>query len=230
MKKLKARLGALLSLLGLPLLLAPLLLLDEGGGGAFDDGIEGGGDGAPPKTFTQAELDRIVQDRVARVKSAAPADYDDLKAKATRLDEIEAANKSELERAQEAQRQADERATRAEAERSQTRIETAVMLAAIKAGAADPDDVVKLLAKDAVTIGNDGQVTGVEDAVKALLEAKPHLVGKSSNTPTGDGDGGGRGKSSPAQLSRDDLKTMSPDAIVKAKAEGRLNDLLGVTT
>lgn len=31
-----------------------------------------------------------------------------------------------------------------------------------------------------------------------------------------------------AQLSREDLKGMSPDAIVKAKAEGRLNDLLGI--
>lgn len=31
-----------------------------------------------------------------------------------------------------------------------------------------------------------------------------------------------------AQLSREDIKGMSPDAIVKAKAEGRLNDLLGI--
>lgn len=31
-----------------------------------------------------------------------------------------------------------------------------------------------------------------------------------------------------AQLSREDLKGMSPDAIVKAKSEGRLNDLLGI--
>ncbi len=229
MHKLKARLGAWISLLGLPLLLLPLLALDGDGGPGGGD-VPPAGDppeGDPPKTFTQADIDRIVQERVARAKSSPPADYEALKTKAAKLDEIEAASKSELEKAQEAQRKADERAERAEREHKETKIETAVMLAAAKAGAVDPQDVYALLPKNSVTIGDDGQVTGVEDAVKALLGAKPHLVGK--RPPTGDADGGGRGKSAPAQLSRDDLKTMTPEAIVKAKADGRLNDLLGVT-
>lgn len=62
---------------------------------------EGGTQGAPqggtePKTFTQEEVNRIVQNRVAKY-----ADYEDLKAKAARLDEIEEANKSELQKATE---------------------------------------------------------------------------------------------------------------------------------
>jgi len=50
------------------------------------------------KTFTQEQVDRIVQERLARAKATPPADYDELKAKAARLDEIEDAQKSELER------------------------------------------------------------------------------------------------------------------------------------
>ena len=62
---------------------------------------QGGTQGAPqggtePKTFTQEEVNRIVQNRVAKY-----ADYEDLKAKAAKLDEIEEANKSELQKATE---------------------------------------------------------------------------------------------------------------------------------
>lgn len=52
------------------------------------------------KTFTQADVDRIVADRLKRAESKF-ADYDDLKAKAGKLDEIEAANKSEADKLRE---------------------------------------------------------------------------------------------------------------------------------
>lgn len=50
------------------------------------------------RTFTQAELDAIVQNRV-REQTAKYADYEDLKAKAAKYDEAENANKSELQKA-----------------------------------------------------------------------------------------------------------------------------------
>lgn len=56
------------------------------------------GGGNEPKTFTQEQVNRMIQERIARVKSEPPADYEDLKAKAAKLDEIEDAQKSELER------------------------------------------------------------------------------------------------------------------------------------
>ncbi|MBP2057006.1 vacuolar-type H+-ATPase subunit I/STV1 [Lactobacillus colini] len=49
------------------------------------------------KTFTQEELDQVVKERVARER-AKYSDYDDLKTKAGKFDEIEEANKSELEK------------------------------------------------------------------------------------------------------------------------------------
>ena len=52
------------------------------------------------KTFTQAEVDEIVKKRLSRVK-AEPADYAELKEKAAKLDELEDANKTELQKATE---------------------------------------------------------------------------------------------------------------------------------
>lgn len=54
------------------------------------------------KTFTQDDVNRIVAERVKRVKAEVPVDYDDLKAKAAKFDELEEASKSELEKAREA--------------------------------------------------------------------------------------------------------------------------------
>lgn len=60
------------------------------------------GAAAEARTFTQEEVNAIVEKRVARVKSTPPADYDELKAKAAKFDEAQEAAKSDLERATEA--------------------------------------------------------------------------------------------------------------------------------
>lgn len=52
------------------------------------------------RTFTQEEVNAIVGKRLAEEKGKF-SDYEDLKAKAMRLDEIEEANKSELQKATE---------------------------------------------------------------------------------------------------------------------------------
>ena len=50
------------------------------------------------RTFTQEDVDRIVTERLKRERMAT-ADYEDLKAKAQKFDEMEEANKSELQKA-----------------------------------------------------------------------------------------------------------------------------------
>lgn len=52
------------------------------------------------KTFTQSELDQIISDRLKREREKYP-DYDALKEKAAKLDQIEEDAKSELQRATE---------------------------------------------------------------------------------------------------------------------------------
>lgn len=188
---------------------------------------------APPapeesgKAFSQADVDRIVQERLARVKP--PADYDDLKAKADKLAEIESANLSELEKANTRAEQAEANAKAATDRANAALRRAAVTSAASTAGAVDTDAVFALLDVDAVTIGDDGQVTGAVEAVTALLESKPYLVGQAQPAPKPQGstDGGPRsgGTDGPRQLTRDDLTTMTPEQIVTADNNGQLADL-----
>ncbi|MFE3461363.1 DUF4355 domain-containing protein [Nocardiopsis aegyptia] len=82
--------------------------------GAGGQGNEGGqGAGGEGRTFTQAELDAILGERLARVKSQY-GDYDDVKAKAEELDKLRDSERSEAERLQEQIQQANERAQKAE--------------------------------------------------------------------------------------------------------------------
>lgn len=75
---------------------------------------------------SQADLDRIIGERIARERGKY-ADYADLKAKAGKFDEIEEKNKTELQKLQ-------ERAERAERERDSERLNLAKQQAAMKAG------------------------------------------------------------------------------------------------
>jgi hypothetical protein len=63
------------------------------------------------KKFTQEDLDRVVADRLKR-ETSKYSDYDELKAKAAKLDEAEASRKSDdqklLERVEAAERKAAE--------------------------------------------------------------------------------------------------------------------------
>lgn len=73
------------------------------------------------KTFTQADVDRIVADRLKR-EQAKYSDYDDLKAKAARFDEAEEKTKSETQRLADANRVAEERANKAELDSCRMRV------------------------------------------------------------------------------------------------------------
>lgn len=120
----------------------------------------------PERTFTQSELDAIVQDRIARAK---PADYDEAKAALQREKEREEGEKTELQKAQdaaaEAARERDEAKQTAARERLAARIE----VEAARQGA-DSDLVLAVLGQQA-----DLKLDDVKSAVEKLLEDKPHL-------------------------------------------------------
>ena len=127
------------------------------------------------KQFTQTDVDRIVRDRLAREQQKF-ADYEDIKAKAARLDEIEEANKSELEKARSAAEKAEAERDAAKAEAAQVRLKSAVIARASGMNFIDPEDAFALLPKDGLSLSADGSVEGLEDGLKALAEAKPHLL------------------------------------------------------
>lgn len=66
--------------------------------GGAPDGGSGEGD---PKTFTQAQVDAIVESRLAKERGKYK-DYEELKVKALKFDEAENAGKSEVEKLREA--------------------------------------------------------------------------------------------------------------------------------
>lgn len=178
----------------------------------------------PARTFTQAELDAIVERRLAKER-AKFADFDTFKAARVRLAEIEDAERTEVERAQNAAREADERAQQAESRFRSASIASAVAVEAAKAGA-DPDVILALIDTAAVELDDDGHVDGVADQVAALLEAKPYL-----RRPTaGSFDGGARGgTSSLPTFTRDQLRDPKFYAehqaeILAAAKDGRITD------
>lgn len=192
--------------------------------GETEGGEQGGAEGKQPKTdegkgdapkLTQAEVDRIVEDRLKRER-AKFADYADVKARAAKFDELDAANKTELEREKEARATAEAKATKASSAAERVAIRSAVVAAAAEAGALKPADVVALLPKGAVTvtIDDDGEVevVGAEEAVAEILKDRKHWLKQETTDPRqrgsfdgGAGGGNGNGKVDFLKASREDL-------------------------
>lgn len=163
----------------------------------------------PPKTFTQEDVDRIISDRLDRERSKHPSEDElkQLRESAARLQEIEDQNRTDLEKA--AKRAEDAEAKVAELAQNLARTARRGAIAAAASELGVDADVVHGLLLDnnfevaqgeqtfKVTVGDDGQVTGALDAVKAIAEAK-NLVGQ--NTPPGPGDGGPRQPVTPKDL------------------------------
>lgn len=126
------------------------------------------------RTFTQADVDRIVQDRLAR-ESAKYGDYDDLKRRVTEADE---ASKSELQKASERAEKA-EAAMKAAEDRARSIIRHGAITAeATSQGAVDAGVVAALLADDdTIVVAKDDSVAGAKDAVARILKEKPFLKG-----------------------------------------------------
>ena len=129
-------------------------------------------------------MDKIVSERIARERGKF-ADYNDLKAKAAKFDEIEAQNATELEKA--TKKAADE----ARAEMS-TKTNARLIRAEVKAAAAaarfhDPADAAMQLAArfGEIKVSDDGDVdeATVKTLIDDLAQAKPYLVKSDVSKP-----------------------------------------------
>jgi hypothetical protein len=115
-----------------------------------------------------------------------------------------------------------------------TKANARILKAEVKAAAAgklsDPADALRFLDVSDFEVDADGNVDtdAIKEAVDDLLKSKPYLAAQGGARFKGSADGGARKGSRPSQLTRDDLKGLSPEQIVAAKNEGRLDDLLGV--
>lgn len=175
--------------------------MEDAGGEGGDGGDKGdkGGDGGKGDGFTapasQADLDRIIQERVARER-AKYADYNDMKAKAEAHDKALADAKTDAEKAIDA--------ARAEGEKSALgRANTVLVSAEARALAAEakfrnPGLAVQALDLADVRVGDDGTVDAdaLKAKLKALADSDPYLIddGKTGGPRKDPSQGGGTGE------------------------------------
>jgi hypothetical protein len=204
---------------------------DDTGDGNDDAGkSDAGGNDAGDEKFqaitSQEELDRIVGRRLNKER-ARFADYDQLKDKAKKYDELDEQNKSELEKAQARAEAAEKAAADARDEAKATRLRSAVISEAVTQKAAKPDQVFRLIDASEFDLDDDGQPKNASAVVGAFLAENPHMVDGGTNGAGKQGaDQGTRsGGKGDDQLTREDLAKMSPEAIRKATAEGRFADV-----
>jgi len=91
-----------------------------------------------------------------------------------------------------------------EKELAVTRKANAIKLKALEAGPNDIADILPHIKQDAVTVGEDGSVTGLSEQLDALKKDKPYLFKEADKNPGGTGGSPGnpaRGKSGDDKLS-----------------------------
>ena len=159
-----------------------------------------------------------------------PKDDDaDWKARARQHEDASKARKKDLDPAELAKQASQER-DQARAEVKLARVELAAERAARKAGAdvdalLDSRGFLKRIADLDPT--DDGFAAAVETAVRDAVKERPSLKSTTAPPRSGNADMTSGGAAGSGQLTRADLKTMTPKAIEKARADGRLKDLLG---
>lgn len=193
---------------------------DEGDGGQDDDGADSDGqDGDDPEGAD------ALGDKGKRALASMKGKWRAERARARELEQQLAA-KDGADEAEAARRKAEADAVA----KANARILKAEIRAAAKGRLSDPSDALTFLDLDQFEVGEDGEIDPeeIEDAIEDLLKNKPYLAAATAKRFQGTGDGGAARKASrPKQLTRADLKTMTPEQIAKAGDDGRLDDLLG---
>lgn len=180
-----------------------------------------------PANFDAEKAWKLIQNKQSDIEKlkSRPALTDEQKQKLAEFDRLEAANKTELERAQEAAQK--------NAERAQAYLNSAVTakIEALATGFADPSDAVSSL--DAKSFTNEsGEIdsAAIKDALADLLTRKPHWAkAPETRTPAPNPAQGssGSGPSGTPQVTREQMASMTPAEIDKAYAEGRMSHVLG---
>lgn len=137
------------------------------------------------------EIKQLYSDTVGGLKSALDSERKSNKeaAKALkRLEELEAeeqkrkeAEMSEIEKAQKLAEDAQKARDAALLQLTTEREKNAIISEATRMGFADPEDAYNLLDRSQIETGEDGKVSGVDETLKKLSEAKPYLLSKNTN-------------------------------------------------
>ena len=191
-----------------------------------------GSDQFDTSKLTDDQIQKVLEDKrlwnTERLK--------ELRQKAKKADDLDAADKKRLE--DEAIKKGDYEKVISEKDQkikdleqsvTKSMLDNAIAIAAQKAGAVDASVVLKLIDRTGIKIGEDGAIAGVDEAIKALLDASPYLkgngtvktVGNPSN-PSGDDQGIRTFKSS--QLKDRKFYKENEAEILKAWKAGKIED------
>lgn len=208
--------------------------------GDAEDADDSDADDAPPDSNESDDSDSDGAEGLGdKGKKALDAMKEKVKTERQKRRDVEA-EMEKLRKAAEKKPEGDQPSTddiRREAEQAATqkanaRIVRSEIRAAAAGKLADPRDALTFLDTSQFEVDENGEVDDdeVSDAIDDLLKKKPYLAAQGGKRFQGTADGGAARKASkPKQLTETDLKTMTPEQIVKAQDEGRLNDILGVT-
>ena len=168
------------------------------------------------RTFTQADLDRIVKERLGR-EQARYADYDVLKKAAEELSKLKDADLSEQEKLKKRIAEMEEAAADKDAQAKAVEMKTneKLMRAEVRVLAAtmnfiDPEEAWKLADLSEVAFNDDGTIKNVGEALKKLAKDKTHLIKTE------------RGPGSPANDPKKGTLGDGPDPVLAAKYNIRL--------
>jgi hypothetical protein len=228
-------------------------MMDADGGGSGEDGGDKQPEPEPDKQpdkdddkkpdnepkkvdLTQDELDALISREKGRVKSKY-GDYDDLKAKLAEFEEAEEERKkaamseqdrlqAEKEAAEKRAQELEEQSKKAQESANQRIINTEIRAVARGLNANDPNDVLALLDNSNVEIDDNGNVKGVEEAVKSLKDSKSWLF----KAPVGADAGGGSypdKNPKPNELSakEKELAELKQQAVNKPRLRGKVTKL-----
>ena len=120
-----------------------------------------------------------------------------------------------------------------EVERASLFLENQITRMAAKLGVIDPDVLTRLIDWDDLEF-EDGRPVNTEEVVRAILDEKPYLVGKSSGQParpTGINSGSGQGETPKVNLTAQELEAakgagLSPERYQALKGVQTLDDWL----
>ena len=134
------------------------------------------------KTFSQDEVNRI-QAQTRREANARFGDYQQLKDRAARADELEKSQLTDQEKLEARATTAERKAEAAIQQVASAVIASEVKVRASQLGIIDPDAAYLLLDRTNVAYADDGTVTGIDDALTQLIESKPYLKGAPNRAP-----------------------------------------------
>lgn len=195
---------------------------------------------ASAKAAGDIDTSKLTEDQVLKVledprlwKSKRLTELREKAKKAEELETLEAKQKEEDQKKKgeydQLLKQKDEEITTLKEQSRQIKIEGAIAAAAQKLGAVDQSVVGKLIDKSGINIGEDGTVSGVEEAITGLLTAHPYLKGNGQAPTVGTPSNPGEDTQSPKSFKASEINDPTffrehEKEITEAASKGLIED------